>query len=794
MPNKTGCFYEFGPFRLDPTQRQLFRQHDLVPLQPKAFDILLVLVENPQQVVLKDDLMKAVWPDTFVEESNLSQHIFVLRKTLGAGEEGKRYIITVPGRGYRFAEAVRTVAGEELPAAKLGAGGELDLTADIGDKEDPILVTRRALATVTVQKERLNPLWLGVVAATVVAVIGLAIGLLWRSQRKSKLTEKDTIVLSDFENKTGDPVFDGTLRQGLSAQLEQSPFLNLLSDARIAQTLALMTQPKGTRLSPELARQVCQRTESAAVLDGTVAQIGARYLLTLKASDCSTGESLASTEAQAIDKDQVLDALGKVATEIRGKLGESLASVQKYDVPLENVTTSSLEALQAETLGRRAETMSRPEAILLYKRAISLDPDFAMPYVGAAVHYFNHSENSRAAEYLQKAYELRQRVSEHERLNIEVLYEYVVLGDCGGAFKSEVLYTQIYTRDTRPYGNLGAFASCLGEYETELSATQQAVRFNPGAKAYANLIVAYLHLNRLNEALSTGEDAKKHNMDSHFAHDNLYLVAFLRGDTQGMEQEVRAASADNPEGDLIFYNKSDTAAYGGHFVEARELTRRASDVALRSDAVETAAEYRAESALREALVGNLEFAKVEAKEALAQSNGRGVAAMSGMALGLAKDFVDSMRLADDLSKRFPQNTIVQYNSLPSIRAATALGGGDPAKAVAALAAATTYEFGQAGQNVSFALYPVYLRGMAYLAAKRGAEAAAEFQKIMDHPGLVVNEPIGALAHLGLGRAYLLSQDAIKAKTEYQNFLTVWGDADPNIPVLKQAKAEYAEVK
>lgn len=682
MLNKARRLYEFGPFRIDPDHRQLLRQNQPVPLQPKAFEILLVLVENAEKVVSKDDLMKSVWPDTFVEESNLAQHIFVLRKTLGDAVEEKRYIVTVPGRGYRFAETVRALAVKDVEREE-----EVETTED---KDEQIVVASRTLAKVTFERDRRSDLrWWIAVGATVVT-IAIALGLYWRSQRKLKLTEKDTIVLGDFDNKTGDSVFDGTLRQGLSAQLEQSPFLNLLSDSRISQTLSLMTQPKDARLSAELAREVCQRTASAALLNGTIAQIGTRYLLTLKAVNCSTGESLASAEAEASDKNHVLDALGRVATEIRSRLGESLASVQKYDLPPEDVTTSSLEALQAYTLGRRAESLNRRECVTFYKRAVSLDPNFAKAYEGLGVDYYNHDDTAQAAEYLRKAYELRQHVSEREKLGIEIVYDMIALGDCEAAFKSELLATQIYPRYYAGFTNLGVFAVCLGDYDKALAAAQQAIRLNPAvAKTYSNLLIEYLHLGRLDDALSVEQDAKKHNLDSTFAHANLYLVEFLRHDTQAMEREAAEANAGKPDGDdLVLYYESDTAAFGGHFAQARKLIRQAIEVELRSEDKETAAEYQAEAAVREALVGNLALAKEQAQKALAQSNGKGVEAMAGLALGLAGDSATATRLAEDLSKRFPDGTVVRYNSLPALRAVTALAKGDCAKAIEALASAS----------------------------------------------------------------------------------------------------------
>ena len=630
----------------------------------------------------------------------------------------------------------------------------------------------------------------------VVIPVALAIVLVvsgyFHLHRSPKLTERDTVVLADFANATGDPVFDGTLRHGLSAQLEQSPFLNLLSDQRIAQTLSLMAQPKDPRLTHELAGEVCQRTASAAVLDGSIAQIGAQYLLTLKAVNCSNGESLASAEAQASDKNHVLDALGKVASEIRSKLGESLASVQKYDAPAENVTTASLEALKAYSLGYQAMIVKSdpPAAVSLFQRAISLDPNFAMAYARLGICYSNLNETVRAAENTRKAYQLRERVSEREKLYIATHYEEVFTGNLEAARKTHELWAQTYPRDNVPPHNLGIIYAYLGDYDKSLAASREVLNLNPGSgSAYATLVSSYQYLNRFDEAKAAAQEAQAHNLDSPQMHLNLYLLDFLQHNAPGMEREAAGLMGELAYEDVVLNYESDTAAYAGQFAKARELTRRAADSAQRADEKETAAGYKAEAALREALIGNFGVAKQQVHAALALSNGRDVAGMSAIALGRAGDSAQANWLAADLGKRFPEDTIAQLNYLPMIHAAAALRGRDTGKAIEALAAAAPYELG-----VGFSLYPVYLRGEAYLAAKQGTAAAAEFQKILDHSGVVANEPIGALAHLQLGRAYALSGDTTKAKAEYQDFLALWKDADPDIPMLKEAKAEYARLQ
>jgi eukaryotic-like serine/threonine-protein kinase len=787
MANESNGLYEFGPFRLDTAQRVLLRNDCPIPLQPKAFDTLLMLVRNSEKLVLKDELLNAVWADTFVQESNLTQNIFVLRKALGDNDGGRRYIITVPGRGYRFAEKVRTITEAEAATPQVTIAAQ-PVSAAATAAEPPSEAKKAGYP----RRAWFVSLFAAALAALVVTLGGFAY---LHFHRRPKLTDKDTIVLADFANTTGDPVFDGTMRQGLSIQLEQSPFLNLLSDQRIEQTLSLMARPKDTRLTAEVAREVCQRTASAAVLSGFIAQVGSRYLLTLYAVNCSNGDQVGSAQAQASDKNHVLDALGRMTTDIRAELGESLASVQKLDTPLDNVTTPSLEALQAYSLGHQAELLGHgSEATSFYERAIGLDPNFAMAYVGLGVTYFNTDETSRAAENIQKAYQLRERVSEREKLGIELVYDAVVTRNFEASRASDLVFTRTYPRDWRAFSNLATIDAYLGHYDEALAASQQALTLNPAAaQNYSNLMIDYMYVNRLPQAAAIAGEAKARNLDSPFLHSNRYLVDFVAHDTAGMEREAAEAMSKPGSEDLVLSYESDTAAYGGQFAVARQLTRRAADSALRAGKKETTAAYQAEAAVREALAGNLDLARQQAKGALKLSNGRDVVAMAAISLGLARDFAEATRLSDDLANRFPEDTVVRYNLAPAIGAAAALGRGEAQRAIDELAASLPYETGQTSQDVTFALYPIYLRGEAYLANKEGPAAAGEFQKILDHPGLVENELIGALAHLELGRANVMAQETSKAKPAYADFFALWKAADPDLPILIRARSELAKL-
>jgi tetratricopeptide (TPR) repeat protein len=493
----------------------------------------------------------------------------------------------------------------------------------------------------------------------------------------------------------------------------------------------------------------------------------------------------------------VLDAVGEMASTMRGKLGESLASVQKYDAPPENVTTPSLEALQAYSLGYKAQVVKNDyaAAITFFQRAIDLDPNFAMAYARMGANYFNLNQTVRASESIRKAFELRERVSEREKFYIASHYGHFVTGNLEEARKAYELWAQTYPRDRGPSNNLAVIYDNLGDYADTLARAQQTLKMNPGSGiSYSNLISAYLSLNRLDEARATAEEAKAHNVDTDLNHAKLYLIDFLQHNSAGMEQEASKVMGKAGSEDVMLYYQADTAACAGQFAKAKELSQRAADSARRADEKETAAGYQAEAALRAALVGDMAFAKAQAQAALALSEGGDVKAMSAIALGLAGDSATAMRLADDLNKRLPEDTIVQFDYLPMIRAAVALHNGDAERAIAALAPAATYELGAASQNLNFVLYPVYLRGEADLAAKQGSAAAAEFQKILDHPGVVLNEPISSLAHLGLGRAYALAGETAKARAAYQDFLALWKDADSGIPLLQQAKAEYARLQ
>jgi tetratricopeptide (TPR) repeat protein len=635
--------------------------------------------------------------------------------------------------------------------------------------------------------------WL--VALTVMLAIVAAAVYYWPHHDKV-LTDKDHIVLADFTNTTGDSVFDDTLRQGLAAQLEQTPFVSLISDSAIAHTLTLMSKVKTERLTPELAREVGQRVGAVATIEGSISTLGTQYVLSLKAVNCKSGSLLAQQQETAAGKEQVLNALGQAATKLRQRLGESLVSVQKYDALPEDTTTSSLEALQAYALGSKATDVDNDylAAIPFFQRAVALDPNFAMAYMMLAGSYQPQGELTLAAENARKAYELRERTSDHEKLSIAAFYEIVVTGDLEAARRSYELIAQTYPRDETAQIMLWYIHLIYGDYARADAAAKRAFEINPdSSNNYVSLMYCDQYLGRYDQAKAAAEQSRAQKLNSPWYPLILYVVDFLQNDPAGMAKQTAETQGIPGVEDQMLFVESETAADHGQFDQARELTRRAADSARRAKETETAAEYQAHNSVREGLVGLMDFAKEDAQSALATIKGKHDEGFSAIAFALAGDVVDANRAIDDLTKRFPQNNAVQTRYLPMARSALALNSGNAQVAVDVLSTAAPYELGHTNEDFTFALYPIYFRGQAYLAAKKGGAAAVEFQKILDHASVVGNEPIGALAHLGLARACSLSGNTAKAKSAYQDFLTLWKDADPDIPLLVQAKAEYAKL-
>jgi serine/threonine protein kinase/tetratricopeptide (TPR) repeat protein len=640
--------------------------------------------------------------------------------------------------------------------------------------------------------------WATILGAGFIAT-GLAVGSwLFLSRKAHALSDKDTIVLADFANSTGDPIFDDTLKQALAVSLGQSPFLNILSEDKVRQTLQQMTRSPSERLTQDLAREVCQRAGSKAYLAGSIAALGTQYVIGLEALNCASGDVLAREQVTATGKEQVLPALGQAATKLRNEVGESLSSVQKFDVPLAQATTNSLEALKAHTLSVKAQReKGEVESIPFIKRAIELDPNFAVAYDNLGLAYYNLNQPHMAADSLKKAFDLRDRVTEREKFAITADYYGLATGELEKANQTYELWIQVYPRDYSAYGNLGSNYAALGQYEKAAIETREYIRLEPtDVSAYENLGQIYLALNRFDEARAATEEALTRKLDGISLHLNLYALAFFQGNAAAMKQQADWAIGKPGAEDWMLSLESDTEAWSGRLKKARELSRQAVETARRSDEKEPAALWQANVAIREALFGNANVARQNAAAAVALAPGsRDAEAQAALAYALASDTMHAHLLADDLAKRFPRDTVVQSVWLPTIGAQIETGRKNPARSIEFLQAAAPYELGIISGNApNSCLYAVYVRAQTYLSAHQGQFAAAEFQKILDHRGLLWNCATGPLARLGLARAYVLQGDTAKARAAYQDFLTLWKDADADIPVFIAAKAEYAKLQ
>jgi DNA-binding winged helix-turn-helix (wHTH) protein/tetratricopeptide (TPR) repeat protein len=784
VQTQPGIVYQFGPFEVNVASGELLKNGRLIRLQEQPYRLLVALLENAGEVITREELRSRLWrDDTFVDfDGSLRVAVRKLREALDDDVEDPRYIETIPKRGYRFLvpQVRRIDAAQEAPALP-DDPPHSDLEP-LQTSASPVAATRRHNL-------------LSTYAIVAVAVFLLTTGgvLLWQKRmRPNPVTDKDFLVLADFANSTGDAVFDGTLRQGLAVQLEQSPFLSLTSDDRIKQSLRMMGQPGDARLTAEIAAEVCQRTGSAAVIDGSIANLGNQYVLGLKAVNCRTGDALAEEQATVSGKERVLEALSSAAAKLRAKLGETLSTVQKYDTPLEQATTPSLEALQSYSLGREAMAGSAFAAALpFFERAIRLDSNFAMAYARLGRSYKNLDETKLGTDNLQKAYDLRERLSDREKLYIESHYYEDVTGDLEKARQVYELWSQIYPRDWTPRSDLGFIYRDLGQYDQALEAIRESVRLDPNAQGYSYLADYYSLLNRSQDAQSAAEEAQAKHLDSPYLHVTLYRVAFLQNDVAGMARQTAWAAGKPGVEDVLLAREADTLAYSGRLERARELSRRAVASAERAKENEVAAMNEGNAALREALFGNAAEGRQRSAAALALSNGRNVQVLAALALAFTGDARRAQVLTDDLATRFPESTVVRLQFLPAIRGQLELIRNDPFQAIETLQSAAPYEL---GSPVAGGLYPVYVRGEVYLAAHRGIEAAGEFEKIIAHRSVVVNRPTGALAHLGLARAYVMQGETAKAKAAYQDFLTLWKDADSGIPILKQAKLEYAKLQ
>jgi eukaryotic-like serine/threonine-protein kinase len=761
----------FGPFEVDPNAGELRKGGTRIRLPEQPFKILTLLLLRPGEVVTREEIRKTLWgEDTFVDfERGLNKAVNRLRDVLGESAENPRYIETLPKRGYRLIVPV------EAPAVDLAEPLRVEY-----QQESP-----RAVDRPSEFKSRVR-LRLWIVAAALAA--GVAATFLYM-RRPAVLTEQDTVVLADFENRTNDPAFDDALKQALSIDLEQSPFLKLLPAQQVADTLRLMLQNPDQHVSKDIARAVCQRTGSKAVLAGSIANLGSEYVIGLDATDCQSGNILAQQQVRANRQEDILAGIDNAASKLRRKLGESLPSIQKYDRPIhEALSTASLDAFQAYANGERlVRREGNYTSVPFFRRAIELDPDFAYAYGALANVYGLAGEANLSTDYSKKAYALRDRVSEWEKFFISFQYELRVTGELDKTMEVGRMWAQTYPRERTAHTRLAEPLLELGDYENAVAELEQSRLLGGGNPIdMSRLSRAYIGLGRWTDAEAVLQEAIGRNPKNAAVRQQMYRLAFLQGDQKLLQAQIEWAARDPRT--LARLGHSDTEAYFGHLRKARDLSRAAEESAVHSDFKERAALLHAAEALREAEFGNHGVAGEEAQIALAPSPGSDTQVLAAMALAQGGDGLRARQIADELSNTLPSATLIQNYWLPTIRAQIEIASNNPAKAIELLRRTERYELSAASP-----MLPVYARATAFLIAKQGSAAVGEFKKILEHRGVVGNSPIGALAHLGLARALAMAGSVSEARAAYQNFFALWKDADEDIPILREARSEFTSI-
>ena len=774
MDKKLDELYEFGPFRLDACERLLLRDGQVVPLTPKAFDVLLALIEQRGRLLEKEALLKAVWPDSFVEEGNLADNISRVRKALGEGENGQKFIETIPRRGYRFVAEVRQAPEEKSPTEEAFA------PAVISAPNDPAAALPGMPKVVRSNLVQPRFVWLIAFAIVLMSALGAWI---YRT-RQPILTDKDTILLADFDNKTGDEVFDDTLKQGLAIQLQQSPFLKLFPEEQVRQTLRLMQRSPDERVTAQLAREVCERENVKALVASSVAPLGSHYVITLEAINGQNGESLARAQVEVESKEQALSALARAATGLREKLGESLSSIRQHDRSFEDATTRNLDAFRSYARGADLSVRGRMmEAIPLLQRAVELDPDFAYAWSLLSLAYTSTGRLGLAAKYAAKAYALRDRVNEYEKLAIANFYHGSVTGNIDKRIEVLNLLNQTYPPVWSVMGGLAANYNQIGQSEQAIALAPEAIRLNPNfALPRLALGQSLLRLNRYRDAREVFQQALRQQIERTEFHALLYQLAFIEGDAAGIRRELDWASGKPEEYSALVW-QSQAATFGGEWRKAQKFARRAIDLATRSDTVEVAARYATEQALWGAVFGDCRQAESDATRGLNLARGRAALPRAALALALCGEANQARSLTEEIGKLYPEDTLLNSTWLTAIRAALELQRGNAAPALEQLQAASRYE-------AAAEFWPQYLRGQAYLKLGRGTEAAAEFQKVLDNRGHAPLSPLYPLAHLGSARAATIANNMAQRRKSYEDFLALWKEADVELPILRTAKREY----
>ena len=763
----------FADFRVDLHEGELHRNGTRIRLQDQPFQVLALLTQRAGEVITREELRQHLWPaDTFVDfDNSLNAAVAKIREALEDSPESPRFIETLPRRGYRFIAPVEELSGNNhsIPSSRLA-------TPWVANSH---LVRRLVL---------------------IALLVGFAVGgtAYWAKQRlRHPLTETDTIVLSEFSNSTDDPVFDGTLKQALEIQLQQSPFLSLVPDQQVRETLRFMGRSMDEHVVGNIAQEVCQREGAKAVLQGFIKGFGSHYVLGLNASNCQTGASLVEEQAEVAGKEQVLAALADMASRLRGKLGESLASVEKYDTPLLQATTPSLDALKAYSLGvPEQEVFNSTAAIPFFRRAIELDPNFALAYAKMTIVYSDAGEDELARQHVRKAFALRERGSEREQLFITALYHDIETRNLEKKMEADRLWAKTYPREWFPHISLAFDYAVIGSFGQALEESKAAIRVAPrSAYARNSLAASYLGLNRWQEARTALEPLSAQEKDELAPYCFLYMGAFAQGDQAAMQKYLEAAQQNLRDSDKegLQLMQSEVAAFRGQFRLMREFAKRGEQAATAVGFKQNVAAILAQQALWEAQVGNLVLAKSQAEYATAKARGVDIDVKVALVMALVGDSQKAEAIMSNLARRHPEDTMLNVVSTPMIRSAAALKRGNPRQAIGQMRAAEEYELGS-GYMYYQPFMPTYLRGQAYLAVREGSRAAAEFQKILDHRGIDPASPTYALAYLGLGRAKALVGDVAGAEAAYQEFLSVWKEADADLPILNQAKAEYTKLQ
>jgi eukaryotic-like serine/threonine-protein kinase len=754
-----------------------------VSLSAKSFQVLLVLVRHSPETVSKELLLQEVWSDSFVEEANLAQHVSVLRKTLGETPQDRQYIVTVPGRGYRFVAEVKEIQ----PTARDGTPEAT--STDPKPMEESTQATSLDLATPARAKiARFGRPGIIAVAALLTTAI---IVVTWLHKRvQPKLGQKGSVLVADFENTTGEPVFDGALKDALEIELQQSPFLDIVVDDKTREALRLMGRSPDSRVLLPFARDLCQRVGAKALISGSVRRLGSSYIVSLQSLTCADGRILRREQREVSRKEKVLAAVGEAASRLRQTLGESLQSIQTFDAPIEQVTTRSLDALKAYSLGMEQRAKGNENgAILLFERAVELDSKFAMAYAQLGSAYANLGETEHAARYLQQAYSLRDYLSEREKLYLAVRYYTTVTGETGKATATYEMWSRLYPNDWMPFNGLAARYQIVGEYEKAATAAAQAIKLQPAYfLPYANLAMSYMALNRFDDAKRISEQANALHHDSVYTHTVLFELAFLNRDQQGMQRELDWARTTDREHDVLTTEAMSQLA-SRRLRDARQTFARSWAASEARGLHDDTAYSMAREALAEADLGNEKEAKLRAVDALHLGHGIDTEEVAAEALALSGDTASALRLAKELHDRFPNHTALNLASLPAILGAVEIRNGRPTTAIKILDRAAAYDF------CEFAtLSPVYIRAQGYLRMQDGDRAAAEFQKIIHHSGVAVLSQRHALALLGLARSLSLKSDFAPSKSTYEKFFAMWSNADGDIPELRKAKLEYSQLQ